>query len=566
MQFIIYDFEVYNKDWIVVFKKEGDRTIIINDCSLLQSYYDANKDNIFVGFNNKHYDDYIFKAILSGIDPKRVSDYIIVKGKQGWEFPGLGYFALNSLDVKQDISSNLSLSLKEAEGNMGETIEETTVPFDITRKLTEKELQEVISYCCIDVDNTEKILLHRKNDIEVRLEILQMFDLPITHIGKTNAKLAAVVLDARKRDRNDEFIYDFPDNLQLKNKEIYNLYNQTINYNNTLTTDICGVSHILGYGGLHGAKAGYFEGNIWYADVKSYYPTLMLKYNYISRNISSFTKYNDIYNLRFKYKREGNKKERGLKLLLNTTYGAMKNRYNPLYDPKQANQVCISGQLFLIDLLEKLEPYIDLIQSNTDGLMFISYNDEKVKEVITEWEIRTGFNVGIDMIEKIWQKDVNNYIKKNVAPDKNGNYTEVKGGYVKFYNGGTYANNTTSIIDKAVVDYFINNTPVAQTINDCNDLMAFQYICKKGPTYIRVEQDGKILNNCNRVFASKDLSKGNLYKVKENGRKDSIAGLPPHCDVVNENLANTQYNINSIDKQWYINIANNRINEFIKKE
>ena len=46
----------------------------------------------------------------------------------------------------------------------------------------------------------------------------------------------------------------------------------------------------------------------------------------------------------------------------NTTYGAMKSEFNGLYDPKMANQVCITGQLLFLDLLEKLEPYITLIQ------------------------------------------------------------------------------------------------------------------------------------------------------------------------------------------------------------
>lgn len=39
----------------------------------------------------------------------------------------------------------------------------------------------------------------------------------------------------------------------------------------------------------------------------------------------------------------------------NSTYGAMKDKFNPLYDPKQANNVCVTGQLLLLDLLEHLE-------------------------------------------------------------------------------------------------------------------------------------------------------------------------------------------------------------------
>lgn len=46
----------------------------------------------------------------------------------------------------------------------------------------------------------------------------------------------------------------------------------------------------------------------------------------------------------------------------NSTYGAMKDKFNALYDPLQANNVCVTGQLLLLDLIEHLEPYVDLVQ------------------------------------------------------------------------------------------------------------------------------------------------------------------------------------------------------------
>ena len=51
-----------------------------------------------------------------------------------------------------------------------------------------------------------------------------------------------------------------------------------------------------------------------------------------------------------------------LKIILNSTYGAMKDKYNPMYDPRQANNVCVFGQLLLLDLIEHLEGHCDLIQ------------------------------------------------------------------------------------------------------------------------------------------------------------------------------------------------------------
>ena len=267
MKFIVYDFEIFKKDWLVVFKKGDETTVIHNDRDLLQEYYDLNINNIFVGFNNKHFDDYILKGILKGLDAKRISDFIIVKRKQGWEYPGIGFMKLNSLDVKQDLVGGLSLSLKESEGNMGMNIEETEVDFNITRALTEEELKSTIKYCKHDVLSTEKILEKRFKDVSVRMEILKMFNLSIDNIGKTNAKLTATILKSNRRSRDDELFYNVPDNLKVENKEILNLYSYGLDYNDKLKIDINNVEHVLAYGGLHGAKRGIFDGNIYYADV-----------------------------------------------------------------------------------------------------------------------------------------------------------------------------------------------------------------------------------------------------------------------------------------------------------
>lgn len=66
-----------------------------------------------------------------------------------------------------------------------------------------------------------------------------------------------------------------------------------------------------------------------------------------------------------------------IKIVLNSCYGTFKDEYNNLYDPRQSNNVCITGQLLLLDLIDKLEPHIKLIQSNTDGLFF-SVEQEKI--------------------------------------------------------------------------------------------------------------------------------------------------------------------------------------------
>ena len=76
---IVYDFEVLRYDWLVVFKTLSDQkyTIIHNNRNELEEFYNKNKNNLFVGYNNKHYDDLILKGILSKADPYVISKLIL---------------------------------------------------------------------------------------------------------------------------------------------------------------------------------------------------------------------------------------------------------------------------------------------------------------------------------------------------------------------------------------------------------------------------------------------------------------------------------------------------------
>ena len=79
---VLEAFEVFSHDWLVVIMDTRNRetTVIVNDPDKLEAFYKANQREIWVGFNSRHYDQYILKAILCGFPPKKVNDYIIVRG------------------------------------------------------------------------------------------------------------------------------------------------------------------------------------------------------------------------------------------------------------------------------------------------------------------------------------------------------------------------------------------------------------------------------------------------------------------------------------------------------
>lgn len=89
MRLISYDCEVFAYDWLVTLKDKetGVYTCIWNDNEALKMA--LSDDCIYVGFNSKHYDQYIIKAIAAGFAPeeiKKVNDFIIAGG-QGWQCP-----------------------------------------------------------------------------------------------------------------------------------------------------------------------------------------------------------------------------------------------------------------------------------------------------------------------------------------------------------------------------------------------------------------------------------------------------------------------------------------------
>ena len=150
---LFYDFEVFSHDWLVVIKDTDTRTThkILNDSEALRKIYEANKNNIWVGYNSRSYDQYIFKGILLGMDPKKINDHIIVKNLGGWQYSR----AFNQIQFYNfDIMTDKFKGLKQLEGFMGNDIRETTVDFNIDGKLTPKEIEETFFYCNHDVEQT----------------------------------------------------------------------------------------------------------------------------------------------------------------------------------------------------------------------------------------------------------------------------------------------------------------------------------------------------------------------------------------------------------------------------
>lgn len=586
MRLIVYDVEVFCEDWLVVFKdtETGKYTIVHNDNEELKQC--ITEDNIYVGFNSKHYDQFIIKAICCGFVPqevKAVNDYLI-GGGQGWEYPALRdfFFRFNNVDIKDDMQ--MGLSLKAIEGHLGLSVEESTVPFDIDRALTEDELKETAKYCMHDVDTTERLVELRKDYLKNKVHIGKLAGLDdVKAMGMTNAKLTAALLKATKQPHDDERKYVYPSHLKREYipQEIFDffdkMYDPSISdtelFSEKQTFSIGECPGVVGYGGIHAAIPNYFfeetdERVIRNKDVASYYPHLMTLCGYTSRNIPSAQVFEEVLETRMKAKASGDKATaNALKLVVNTTYGALLNKYNDLYDPLMGRSVCITGQLFLLELAQHLYadiPGLKIVQLNTDGIMVECSRKDlpKLDEICDEWQSRTGFELEEDAVVKIAQKDVNNYIEvqSNGKAKSKGSYL-VRG----IAPAGAFnINNNACIVATALKEYFVNGTPVEETVNGCDDIFQFQMISKAGAKYREayhlVDGEKVPVQKVNRVYATKDERYGKLFKVKaENDSTAKIEMLPEHCIIDNDN----RLSIADVDKTFYIEMAKKRVNDFL---
>ena len=594
-----YDFEVYsNINWFCVtfinYEDRNKEVVIVNDRAKLIEFYNSHKDDIFISYNGRQYDTGIFKGILDGMNVGYVNDKLIKEGKKPFQVvKNAKKYPLNDYDtILKD------KSLKQLEAFMGDDIRETEVDFNIDRPLTEEEIKQTLYYNHHDVVEVLKVLDYCWDDFEGQLDIIELYGLDMSYFTKTKVQLAVSpkILNAvDQHTLDDEFDIRLPETIKLSDKykfipEWYmnpknwrykeHLRSEDNQHNNQLCCTVAGIPHVFAWGGCHGAddKESVFEGIILHADVASMYPTTDIEYGLLSRKFKNPDDFKQMRDFRLKLKSEKNPKNKALKPMINGVYGAGKDRNNPSYDPLMANLTCIFGQMFILDLIDKLEPYCRLLQTNTDGIFVICENEEmknKVIEITNQVGERLKMEFEIDEYTKLIQKDVNNYI----AVKKNGEL-ECKGAMVKFNKP---IDNDLPILNDAVRNYLAYDIPVEQTINECEEYIKFQKVIKLSAKYKEIwygngvsGKDNKITSingellkgKVHRVFASKRQSDGSIYKLKiEKGIKsyEQFANTPTHLFIDNEDVHDKSIP-EYLDKEYYINEAKKRIDMFLTKD
>ena len=217
-----------------------------------------------------------------------------------------------------------------------------------------------------------------------------------------------------------------------------------------------------------------------------------------------------------------------------------------------------------------------MISSNTDAVQFEIDEDKLplVEEVLNNWQERYRLELERDDVVKLVMRDINNYCE--IVQTSKGQVVNFKGscfagcpniiihedGRLETKYQESYKQNSMVIVAEAVLKKLLFNIPIEKTISNCNDIFHFQMISHLGHTYEKCVQEspnGDIeLQRNNRIYASLKPS-GTIVKVKADGRRDSLANCPPNPIVDNAN----QLTIDKINKKWYIEVAQQRVEDFL---
>lgn len=235
------------------------------------------------------------------------------------------------------------------------------------------------------------------------------------------------------------------------------------------------VPYYFGLGGIHACRANGVYRGISSCDVSGYYPRLAVSQGFFPYHFGQdFVQvYGEIARERALFPK-GSDENTALKLAQNGVFGKSNSIYSALYDPKFFYQITINGQLLLAMLCERItiEKAGRVILANTDGLEIEVWDQEKFKWLCKCWEEKFGVVLAHDKYRLLCVADINNYLGfyESGKVKQKGRFKENK---ELELDGELHKNFSNNVSRKAVINYFLNSTPVEETVNKCENISDF---------------------------------------------------------------------------------------------
>lgn len=464
------------------------------DMSKLQKLFN-NPNFTWVSFNGIRFDAPIVTAVLGGVplnQVKRMANRLIAENVPAWMIYrdyNLEAPEIDHIDLIQ-VAPGVMVSLKTYQARLKmKTIRD--MPFKHDDALNEHGRRILNEYCLNDVDATAALFAELGKVVSLREHMSEEYRIDLR--SKSDAQMAEAIIAkslgimrAGPAEVPDSVKYRAPefiaprgpimqDILARAEKHRFGVHrgNGAVILPDFLADEqvlIGDGSYQMGIGGLHSThdKSVFVEAGpdceIVDADVASFYPNLILNANMIPRGLGHqfITLYRGIVKRRMEAKKSGDKATaNSLKIALNGTFGKLGSMFSKLYVPDLMLAVTLTGQFYLLTLIEDLNDLgVKVISANTDGVCF-SGTPERVKAAkdwIECYGMLTGFEFEFMPYRKIALKDVNNYL----AVTTDGK-VKAKGIYA---NAGLMKNPTNEVCTLAAQAYLATGRSIESFIRE----------------------------------------------------------------------------------------------------
>lgn len=469
-------------------------------------------------------------------------------------------------------SNKLRVGLKEIQVTMQyPNVQEFVC--DWTKPLPLEDFDSMIDYNINDIESTSELLNRCKDAVDLRIAIEDEYGVRV--LSKDGVNIGMKILTQKYLEKTGLTWWDIEglrspmDYIPLKdvilpfikydspilNRVLEDMKDQIVSpgrkgYENNFV--FAGLRYTVGVGGIHSKNDPEIiipkeDEMLIDIDVASLYPSMLIEYGFYPKHLGPefLEVYSQIKNERIEAKHNGDKvKNETLKLALNGLSGNLQNEHNFCYSPEAVMKIRINGQLLLLMLAEKLtQAGCRIIQANTDGLFVLLKKDnyQRVNTICRNWEQLTKLTLEEERFEAMYQYAINDYIAvTTLYPDMKKRFLsgetiirkstkkpytcieEIQEDFIK--TKGMFITKvllgkglSAKIIPEAIIKYFVDGTPVEQTIKECKDIKKFLMSEKTGKQW-HVEYMNEEQQRTNRFYAS--TNGGYLWKWKDTGHKE----------------------------------------------
>ena len=579
---IILDCETYKNYFLVSMLDTNTNKII--DFELYDNHpIDSKKlaaimrQNTTLGFNSLSYDLPVIVAALRGdtnAQIKQLSDDII-NAPQLW--PILKKHKINipsSFDHIDIMPLPIGQASLKIYGGRLHAPKMQDLPIEPNALITPEQREVLRHYCHNDLQVTRILYDELRPQIALREQMSEQYGIDLR--SNSDAQIAESVikheLEAKDIDCTrptvkigTKYKYTTPKHITFKSQLFNDLVtmiervdfvvgaNGQIALPDELLKKISydGAEYQLGIGGIHSCESSQAiiakdDELLFDVDVASYYPYLIIDGQYYPKHLTPefLTVYESIVNRRIEAKRKKDTVTAdSLKITVNGSFGKFGSKYSFLYSPDLLINTTITGQLTLLMLIEMITNAGGKVKSaNTDGIVILCKRDnvQAIRDTVSLFELNTIFNMEYTEYRALYSINVNNYLA--VKPDG-----KVKG-KGQFAIGGLAKNPTNTISVKAAIAYLTQQTPIHNTILQCQDIRDFITLRTVQGGAIK---DGVLLGKAIRWYHSTS-EQGAIHYAKNNNKVPKSDGAKPVMNYP-DSLPD------DIDYQFYINEAKNII-------